>query len=141
MAMVWKDKREVDLTTNIHSPPAEGKFCDEKGNAIMPHIVEDYNCHMGYVDKGDRMANSYIFSCHTWRLSKKLFLHLLDLAILNSYNLLSSTSRVLMKFGIREIVNEVLNNDVIGQCSSGDNNESDDDCTQLVTSSLHAATQ
>ena len=25
---------------------------------IKLHTVADYNCHMGYVDKGDRMANS-----------------------------------------------------------------------------------
>jgi len=27
--------------------------------AIKPQIVIDYNCHVGYVDKGHRMANSY----------------------------------------------------------------------------------
>lgn len=36
---------------------------------------------------------------------------------------------------------EVLDNDVMGQCSSGDDDESDDDCTQLVTPSMHTATQ
>jgi hypothetical protein len=76
--------------TNIHNPPAEGNFSDEQGNAVKPLIVEDYNRHMGYVDKGDRMANSYSVSRCTWKWTKKLFFHLLDLAILNSYILLSS---------------------------------------------------
>jgi hypothetical protein len=58
-AKVWKDKRDVYMLTNIHNPPAEGNFCDESGNALKPAIVADYNRHMGYVDKGDRMANSY----------------------------------------------------------------------------------
>jgi hypothetical protein len=40
-------------------PPAEGTFCDEHGRAHKPVIVEDYSQKMGYVDKGDRMANSY----------------------------------------------------------------------------------
>ena len=45
---------------------------------------------MGYVDKGDRMANSYSTSRRTFKWTKKLFFHLLDLAILNSYILHSS---------------------------------------------------
>jgi len=50
----------------------------------------DYNHHMGYVDKSDRMANSYSISLRTFKWTKKLFLHLLDLAILNSHILRSS---------------------------------------------------
>jgi len=89
-AVVWKDKREVRLLTNIHDPPREDNYCDEHGNAIKPAIVADYNCHMGHVDNTDRMANSYTASRRTWKWTKKLFSHLLDLAIVNSYILLSS---------------------------------------------------
>ena len=49
-----------------------------------------YNRHMGYVDKGDRMVNSYSINRRTWKWTKKLFFHLFDLAILNSYILFSS---------------------------------------------------
>jgi hypothetical protein len=45
---------------------------------------------MGYVDNTDRMANSYTASRRTWKWTKKLFSHLLDLTIVNSYILLSS---------------------------------------------------
>jgi hypothetical protein len=89
-ALVWKDKRDVYLLTNMHCPPAEGNFCDEHGNAIKPAIVADYNAHMGYVDKADRMANSYSISRRTWKWTNKLFFHLLDLTVLNSFILLSS---------------------------------------------------
>jgi hypothetical protein len=61
-AVVWKDKRDVHMLTNMHVSPAEGNFRDESGNALKPAIVEDYNQHMGYVDKSDRMANSYSIS-------------------------------------------------------------------------------
>ena len=88
--ILWWDKRDVYMLTNIHSSPAEGNFCNEGGKAIKPQIVIDYNQHMGYVDKGDRMANSYSISCHTFKWTKKLFFHVLDLAILNSYILHSS---------------------------------------------------
>jgi hypothetical protein len=89
-ALVWKDKRDVYILTNIHDPPAEGNFCDESGNALKPAIVADYNRHMGYVDKGDRMTNSYSISRRTWKWTKKLFFHLLDQTILNSHILLKS---------------------------------------------------
>ena len=84
-AILWQDKRDICMLTNNHSTPAEGNFCNEGGKAIKPHIVMDYNHHMGYVNKGDRMANSYSISCRTIKWMKKLFFHLLDLAILNSY--------------------------------------------------------
>jgi hypothetical protein len=89
---VWKDRRDVRLLTNIHDPPTEGNYCDEHGNAIKPAIVADYNRHMGHVDTTDRMANSYTAIRRTWKWTKKLFFHLLNLAIVNSYILLSSCS-------------------------------------------------
>jgi len=75
---------------NIHDPPAEGNFCDNNGKAIKPQIVADYNHHMGYVVKTDRMANSYSINRCTWKWTKQLFFHLFDLAVLNSYILFSS---------------------------------------------------
>jgi hypothetical protein len=35
--------------------PVEGKFTDESGQAIKPHVV-DYNAYMGFVDKLDGMV-------------------------------------------------------------------------------------
>jgi hypothetical protein len=80
----------VCLLTNLHDPPREGNDCDEHRNAIKPTIVADYNCHMGNVDHADKMANSYTASRRTWKWTKKLFFQLFDLAIVNSYILLSS---------------------------------------------------
>jgi hypothetical protein len=62
MAVVWRDKRDVCLLTNIYDPPTEGNYCDEHGNAIKPAIVADYNHHLGHVDNADRMAISYTAS-------------------------------------------------------------------------------
>jgi hypothetical protein len=72
-AILWKDKHDLHILTNIHDPPAEGNFWDSNGKAIKPQIVEDYNRHMGYVDKGDRMANSYSIDHRTSKWTKKLF--------------------------------------------------------------------
>jgi hypothetical protein len=49
-----------------------------------------YNHHMGYVNKRNKMANSYSIHRRTIKWMKKLFFQLLDLAILNSYILHSS---------------------------------------------------
>ena len=62
MAILRWDKRDIWVLTNIHSAPAEGNFCSERGKAMKPQIVMNYNHHMGYVGKGDRMANSYSIS-------------------------------------------------------------------------------
>jgi hypothetical protein len=80
----------VCLLTNIHDPPREGNYRDEHGNVKKPAIVADYNRHLGHVDNVDRMGKSYAASSRTWKWTKKLFYHLVDLAIVNSYILLSS---------------------------------------------------
>ena len=89
-AVVWKEKRDVCLLTNIRDPPREGNYFDEHGNAIKLAIVVDYNRHVGHSDNADRMANSYTASRRTWKWTKKLFFHLFDLAFVNSYILLSA---------------------------------------------------
>ena len=71
-AILWKDKRDVRILMNIQDPPAEGNFCSNNRKAIEPRIVVDYKRHMGFADKGDKMANSYSINCRTWKLTKKL---------------------------------------------------------------------
>ena len=78
------------MLTNMDPPPAEGNFCDDRNHPMKPHIVEKYNRHMGYVDNSDRMANSYSMSRRTFKWTVKLFFHLLDLTVLNSWIMLSS---------------------------------------------------
>jgi len=78
------------MMTDIHNTPAEGNFCSEKGKAIKTQIVMDYKDHMGYVDKGDRMVNSYCTSRRILKWMIKFVFHLLDLTILNNYILHNS---------------------------------------------------
>ena len=89
-ALVWKDKWEVYMLTNIDPTPAEGNFCGDNNHPVKPHIMEKYNRHMDYVSSSDRMANSYSMSPHTFKWTTKLFFHLLDLTVLNNWNLLPS---------------------------------------------------
>jgi len=55
-AMVWKDKWDVHILTNMQRVPTEGNFYDEQGKAQKPVIITDYNQHRGYADEGYRMA-------------------------------------------------------------------------------------
>ena len=57
---------------------------------MKPHIVEQYTQHMGFVNTLDFMANSYSMSRRNFKWTTKLFFHLLDLTVLNSWILLSS---------------------------------------------------
>jgi len=60
--IIWKDRREVYMLTNMDPPPAEGNFSDNRNCSVKPHFMEQYNRHMGYVDNSDCMANSYSMS-------------------------------------------------------------------------------
>jgi len=66
-ALVWKDKREVYKLTNMDPPPAEGNFCDNSNHPVKPHIMEQYNWHMGYINNADHMANNYLISQCTFK--------------------------------------------------------------------------
>jgi hypothetical protein len=57
-ALVWKDRQDVYMLTNMDPPPAKVNFCENK-HPVKPYIVARYNWHMGYVDNSDRLANSY----------------------------------------------------------------------------------
>jgi len=103
-ALVWKDRREVYMLTNMDPPPAEGNFCDSN-HPMKPHIVERYNQHMGYVNNSDHMANSYSMSRCTFEWTTKIFFHLLDLTVLNSWILLSSCGA---KYTHRDLVTVIF---------------------------------
>jgi len=88
-SLVWKDRREVYMLTNMDPPPAEGNFSDNSNCPMKPHIMEQYNRHMGFVNISDRMANSYLMDRCNLKWTTKLFFHL-DLTVLNIWILLSS---------------------------------------------------
>jgi hypothetical protein len=100
----WKDKLDVYVLTNMHSPSVDCNFRDESGNAIKPRVIKDYNAHMGFVDKSDRMRNSYGIARSTWKWTKKLFFHLLDMPILNACLLHKSCGGKMTHKKFREVL-------------------------------------
>jgi hypothetical protein len=62
---------------------------------------------MGYIEKGDSMANSYSVSWRTWKWTMKLFFHLFNLTILNDYIILTSCgSQISSDFSSKFVENE-----------------------------------
>ena len=49
-ALVWKDRREVYMLTNMDPPPGEETFCEDSNHPVKPHLAEWYNQHVSYVD-------------------------------------------------------------------------------------------
>ena len=70
-------------------PPAEGNFCDSNC-PVKPHILELYHQDMGYIYTSDHIPNSYSMSWCTFKWTMKLFFHLLNLRVPNSWILLFS---------------------------------------------------
>jgi len=50
-ALVGKDKGNINILMNMHSPPLEGNFCDEHGRAVKLATIQDSNRQVGCVDK------------------------------------------------------------------------------------------
>ena len=91
------------ILTNMHAPPVGGNFTDKSGQAIKPRVAEDYNVYMGFVDKLDRMVNSYGIACRTWKWTKELFFHLTDMTILNAFLICKSCGSKMTHKKFREI--------------------------------------
>jgi hypothetical protein len=54
--MAWKDKRHVNILTNMLSSPPKDNFYDENGKSLKAAIL-DYNRFVGYTQKYDHMTN------------------------------------------------------------------------------------
>ena len=82
-ASAWKDRRYVYmLTWGRHQ---KRRLFDDSKRAVKPQIVARYKGHMAYADKSRRMANSYSMYRRNFKWNTKLFFHLLDLTVLNSW--------------------------------------------------------
>ena len=89
LAIAWEDRRTMKMLTTVN----EGKMVDsEKVNHRTKEVIQkpdaviDY-VNMRLVDKSDMQIGSIecVRKCVKWY--KKMFMHLLDVCILNAYNL------------------------------------------------------
>ena len=91
MALQWLDKRLITMLTTIHDNKMVGKKrrsrfgSDHAEDIEKPLCIEEYNKHMGGVDRSDQLLSYYGFIHKTLKWSNRAAFHLIDLAIVNSY--------------------------------------------------------
>ncbi|KAJ8353412.1 hypothetical protein SKAU_G00209790 [Synaphobranchus kaupii] len=90
----WKDTREVSMCSSIHKAYS-GKSVQRQARnpdgtwarrvVTIPEPVLEYNKYMGGVDLSDALIKYFSVTqkCRHWY--KKLFLHFVDIAVVNSY--------------------------------------------------------
>ncbi|KAJ8365927.1 hypothetical protein SKAU_G00147580 [Synaphobranchus kaupii] len=90
----WKDSRDVHLCSTIHKAysgqSAQRRMKNPNGtwrcrSVPVPDPVVEYNKYMGGVDLSDALIKYYNVGQKTMRWYKKLFLHFVDIAVVNSH--------------------------------------------------------
>lgn len=113
MVVRWIDKRQVLMITSEHDDSIvdSGKLHYLTKEKIMkPKCIRDYNNSMGAVDRTDMMLSNVSSIRRTQKWYKKLFLHILDLSVLNShavYLCISGKKPTLSEFHI-ELVRQLI---------------------------------
>ena len=87
LAIKWCDKRMVYMISTIHEANLVevAKFGEVNNKMWKPVIIQDYISKMRAVDVGDQMMsyNNFVRRCLKWW--RKLFIHFLNMILLNAY--------------------------------------------------------
>nr|XP_045596259.1 piggyBac transposable element-derived protein 4-like isoform X1 [Procambarus clarkii] len=90
LSVRWKYREEVNILTTIHTGTMvhSGKVNKvTKEQIYEPDCVMDYNINTRLVDKCDMMMSTVECIHKTVKWPKKMFFHLVDITMLNSYNM------------------------------------------------------
>ena len=113
LALKWQDKREVHMLSTIHSTAYtnSNKTDRQTGERLQkPVCIVDYTNNMGAVDHVDMQISFSECVRKTIKWYKKLFIHLLDMAVYNAfviYKMQNNTSYQLSDFRL-EIIRQIL---------------------------------
>lgn len=124
LAVHWKDKRDVFVTSTIHGNGVENvQRRGEVAEITKPTMVCQYNQYMNGVDRCDQYISTYSMQRKTLKWWKKLFFRLIELSIVNSmivfYKLLPDQlpkSRVHKSYRLR-LVNDLVQ-PLLDECNS-----------------------
>ena len=83
LALKFKDKRDVTMLSTIHNE----EMVQGRRNAAQqkPKCISDYNKYMGGVDRTHQLLQPYEIARKSLKWYKKLAIHFLQLAMLNSF--------------------------------------------------------
>ncbi|KAJ2937132.1 hypothetical protein O0L34_g19441 [Tuta absoluta] len=81
----WVDKRPVPMITTEYHPQMIETFNRRGHPRAKPQEVVEYNKYMSGVDRVDQMISYYSSPRKTIKWYKKVFFHLLDIAVWNSF--------------------------------------------------------
>lgn len=82
----WCDRREVTMLSTVHDHQMLN--VTKHGKTVQkPKAVIEYNKNMGAVDKSDMMISFNESARKTRKWYRKLFFHIVDICVLNSYNM------------------------------------------------------
>lgn len=97
-AVSWKDNKPVTLlSTYVGSEPVEStqRYDKKQKKSVQitcPRIIKEYNAHMGGVDLMDSFLGRYRIRMKSRKWTTRLFYHLLDMTVINSWVLYKKVS-------------------------------------------------
>ena len=86
--MVWRDKPDVCILTNVCFPPASDNMCNELGSAIQPEFIQGHNRRARYVDLMGQDAKPLLITKPDIKVDKKCS-YFLYMTALNIFLLLT----------------------------------------------------
>lgn len=90
--MKWQSSKIVYMISTMHNKQMQEVVKRGGRRVNKPSCVVDYNSNMGAVDRVDQMLQPYDATRKTQRWYKKLMIHLLQIALLNSFLLFKKTN-------------------------------------------------
>jgi len=89
-ALVWQDKRQVNVLSTLHNPDDVASVRRKEKNGSQttlncPTAITTYNQYMGGVDRGDQLRHYYQLRLKSTKNYKYLFWFIVDVAITNAY--------------------------------------------------------
>ena len=87
LAIKWCDKRSVYMLSTIHAAEMVevNKFGEPNNKMWKPKAIQEYISNMRAVDVGDQMMSYNCFVRRSLKWWRKLFIHFLNMVLLNSF--------------------------------------------------------
>lgn len=119
LVLKWKDRRDVTMITTMHDNiiiTLDKIDRTTKENYKKPLCIVKYNENMGAIDRSDMMMSSIDSMRKSIKWYKKLFIHTLDICLLNAHAMHSTRNPIrlpLAQFQLR-VIRQIFERFVLG---------------------------